>query len=147
MGRYAPGRTVKRLVRRVSITKEISPHKRCVTALRSPARSLRRCPPQPRQTAMTLFRRNRAFVPCDANYVGRTIRVSTSWRWAVRTCRWDTASRPVEAAIYLTVAVVLVVTGTVLRTVVLNWIVGPVSVVVGVMVLSKGLERRRGSHR
>jgi hypothetical protein len=49
----------------------------------------------------------------------------------------------VEAVTYLTVAVVLVVAGTLLRTVVLNWVIGPAAVVIGVMVLSAGLERRR----
>jgi len=64
----------------------------------------------------------------------------------VRSSRSPTTSRPVEAAIYLTVAAVLVAAGTLLRTVVLNWLVGPASVVIGVMLLSAGLEHRR-SHR
>jgi uncharacterized membrane protein HdeD (DUF308 family) len=45
--------------------------------------------------------------------------------------------------VYLVVACLLVVSGMLLRTVVLNWIVGPAVVVVGVSVLSAALERRR----
>jgi hypothetical protein len=44
---------------------------------------------------------------------------------------------------YLTIAVVLVVAGTLLRTIVLNWLVGPAAVVTGVMLVSAGLEHRR----
>lgn len=64
----------------------------------------------------------------------------------MRSSRWSTTSGPSEAATYLTVAAVLVVAGTLLRTVVLNWVVGPVSVVIGVIVVSAGLERWR-AHR
>lgn len=64
----------------------------------------------------------------------------------MRSSRWTATSRPVEAAIYLTVAAVLVIAGMLLRTVVLNWLVGPAAVVIGVMAVSAGLERRR-SHR
>jgi hypothetical protein len=49
----------------------------------------------------------------------------------------------VEAATYLTVAAALVVAGVLLRTVVLNWLVGPAAVVIGVMALSAAVERRR----
>jgi hypothetical protein len=50
-----------------------------------------------------------------------------------------------EVTTYLLVALVLVVTGALLRTVLLNWIVGPVFVVVGVTVLSAARERRRAA--
>lgn len=51
-----------------------------------------------------------------------------------------------EVVTYLSVAVVLVVTGVFLRTVVLNWLVGPISVVIGVVLISRAVERR-GSTR
>lgn len=54
-----------------------------------------------------------------------------------------TKARRAETTVYLTVTVLLVVTGTLLRTVVLNWIVGPASVVIGVVVITTVLERRR----
>jgi hypothetical protein len=51
-----------------------------------------------------------------------------------------------EVVAYLSVAVALVVTGVFLRTVVLNWLVGPISVVIGVVLISRVVERR-GSTR
>jgi sorbitol-specific phosphotransferase system component IIC len=48
-----------------------------------------------------------------------------------------------ELFVYLGVAVVLVVAGVFLRSVLLNWIVGPLTVVVGVVLVTAFLERRR----
>lgn len=56
---------------------------------------------------------------------------------------WTPRERRTEGAMYLSVAFVLVVVGTLARTVVLNWVVGPGFVVIGVVLVSAVLDRRR----
>jgi hypothetical protein len=60
----------------------------------------------------------------------------------VRSSERDTADGAAELAIYALVAILLIVTGALLRTITLNWLVGPGSVVIGVLALSALVDRR-----